>query len=110
MTIRLKSPHASTSSTAPHRARVGMRHGRAGASTDEPFARATTDEPAGTSGDAGRFEYEIALGSSGWLFVYYVGVVKALRERGMARCEGCFDVHRRGVDDVGRARRTFGRA
>ncbi|OUS47811.1 Adiponutrin and related vesicular transport protein [Ostreococcus tauri] len=65
-----------------------MRHGRASASTDEPTARATTDEPAGTSGDAGRFEYEIALGSSGWLFVYYVGVVKALRERGMARCEG----------------------
>jgi hypothetical protein len=33
-----------------------------------------------------RYEYEIALGSSGWLFVYYVGVVKAMRERGMARC------------------------
>ena len=33
-----------------------------------------------------QFEYEIALGSSGWLFVYYVGVVKAMRELGMARC------------------------
>jgi hypothetical protein len=35
--------------------------------------------------DPTTFEYQIALGSSGWLFVYYVGVVKAFRERGMAR-------------------------
>jgi hypothetical protein len=45
---------------------------------------ASTPEPS-KKRDA-RYEYEIALGSSGWLFVYYVGVVKAMRERGMARC------------------------
>lgn len=53
-------------------------------------ARASPDRARG----GGEFEYEIALGSSGWLFIYYVGVVKAMRERGMARCVG--RVHARG--------------
>jgi hypothetical protein len=56
-----------------------------------------------------RYEYEIALGSSGWLFVYYVGVVKAMRERGMARCAlKMFARCARGSERDGRARGWFG--
>ena len=55
-------------------------------STREPV-RADAASPrtaASTSGNGGKdFEYKIALGSSGWLFVYYIGVVKAMRERGL---------------------------
>ena len=56
----------------------------AGARVDAGDAGARTAATS-SAGDA-RYDYEIALGSSGWLFVYYVGVVKAMRERGMARC------------------------
>lgn len=38
------------------------------------------------SRDGGPKARSFALSSSGWLFVYYVGVVKALAERGYHKC------------------------
>jgi len=49
-------------------------------------ARAKGNEKTSTSTrSATEFDYTIALGSSGWLFVYYIGVVKAIRERGLQK-------------------------
>lgn len=60
----------------------------ASASDARPSASDARTSPDRARADGG-YEYEIALGSSGWLFIYYVGVVKAMRERGMARCVEC---------------------
>ena len=51
------------------------------ASTSDTAPRGAASAVAANVGHA--FEYKIALGSSGWLFVYYIGVVKAMRERGL---------------------------
>lgn len=57
---------------------------RAEAKQTKPAARASPERPR----DDGNFPpaRSFALSSSGWLFVYYVGVVKALAERGYHKC------------------------
>ena len=53
---------------------------------DDGGARAKANEkPSSSTRSATEFDYTIALGSSGWLFVYYIGVVKAIRERGLQK-------------------------
>ena len=47
------------------------------------------------SRDGGPKARSFALSSSGWLFVYYVGVVKALAERGYHKCVSLSRVARR---------------
>lgn len=65
------------------------------ASDRDPPSGASDPSSTTREGSEKQFEYEIALGSSGWLFVYYVGVVKAMRELGMARCVGVRALSRR---------------
>lgn len=57
---------------------------RAEAKQTKPAAKASPERPR----DDGNFPpaRSFALSSSGWLFVYYVGVVKALAERGYHKC------------------------
>ena len=80
---RARGRHAATRALDSTRAR------RETTMDDDGDARDARDDastPETSAKRDARYEYEIALGSSGWLFVYYVGVVKAMRERGMARC------------------------
>ena len=50
-----------------------------------PPSAALEGDTAGSAGGGVPLERSFALSSSGWLFVYYVGVVKALAERGYDR-------------------------
>jgi hypothetical protein len=81
--IRASSRHTATRALDSMRARRETTTDDASRASD---ARDDASTPETSAKRDARYEYEIALGSSGWLFVYYVGVVKAMRERGMARC------------------------
>jgi hypothetical protein len=69
------------------RPRTPKKGGDANGATPEPQRRSRRGEQNDEkSSDGGPPARSFALSSSGWLFVYYVGVVKALAERGYHKC------------------------
>ena len=59
---------------------------KAGSPAKEKPSPATKPPPGRPPSSPGPPARSFALSSSGWLFVYYVGVVKALAERGYHKC------------------------